>query len=380
MKFKKTLAILAGCGAIFAALVIVDVLEPQPVVIEQKAPIKVPVSVLQVTPEDHDSSLTLLATTTARWPIQLKASSSAQLAWFNPDIEPGVLVKKGTLLAKLNTSALESNLAQANSSVRQAELNLKQAQHEQTVALKMLSPTKSSPFARREPQVLAAKAELAQAKQAYTSAAKLLEEASIAAPFDAVIMRRNISPGEWLEAGQVTFELAASDSLDVELPVSELHWQQVQSALNQPEIKIVNRDGSEWQAQVRYVSPQADPTTRQRQVVLSVREPYQGMTRLLPNQQVKVIVSLGLRPEIVTLPLSAITRDGYVWTIDEQTRLQKEWITQIGQARNQVYARFDQDSAKARKVVVYPLLSMLPGKKVAPQAAQILVAKQEGNQ
>lgn len=255
MKFKKTLAILAGCGAIFAALVVVDVLEPQPVVIEQKAPSKTPVSVLQVTPEDHDSKLTLLATTTARWPIQLKASSSAQLAWLNPDIEPGVLVKKGTLLAKLNTSALESNLAQANSSVKQAELNLKQAQHEQTVALKMLSPTKSSPFARREPQVLAAKAELVQAKQAYTSAAKLLEEASIAAPFDAVIMRRNISPGEWLEASQVTFELAASDSLDVELPVSELHWQQVQSALSQPEITIVNRDGSEWQAQVRYVSP-----------------------------------------------------------------------------------------------------------------------------
>lgn len=380
MKFKKTLAILAGCGAIFAALVVVDVLEPQPVVIEQKAPSKTPVSVLQVTPEDHDSNLTLLATTTARWPIQLKASSSAQLEWLNPDIEPGVLVKKGTLLAKLNTSALESNQAQANSSVKQAELNLKQAQHEQTVALKMLSPTKSSPFARREPQVLAAKAELAQAKQAYTSAAKLLEEASIAAPFDAVIMRRNISPGEWLEAGQVTFELAASDSLDVELPVSELHWQQVQSALSQPEITIVNRDGSEWQAQVRYVSPQADPTTRQRQVVLSVREPYQGLTRLLPNQQVKVIVSLGLRPEIVTLPLSAITRDGYVWTLDEQNRLQKEWVTQIGQARNQVYARFDQDSAKARQVVVYPLLSMLPGKQVAPQAAQILVAKQEGNQ
>lgn len=380
MKFKKTLAILAGCGAIFAALVMVDVLEPQPIVAEQKTPSKAPVSVLQVTPEDHDSNLTLLATTAARWPIQLKASSSAQLAWLNPDIEPGVLVKKGTLLAKLNTSALESNLAQANSSVKQAELNLKQAQHEQTVALKMLSPTKSSPFARREPQVLAAKAELAQAKQAYTSAAKLLEEASIAAPFDAVIMRRNISPGEWLEAGQVTFELAASDSLDVELPVSELHWQQVQSALSQPEITIVNRDGSEWQAQVRYVAPQADPTTRQRQVVLSVREPYQGMTRLLPNQQVKVIVSLGLRPEIVTLPLSAITRDGYVWTLDEHNRLQKEWITQIGQARNQVYARFDQDSVKTRQVVVYPLMSMLPGKQVAPQAAQVLVAKQEANQ
>ena len=47
-----------------------------------------------------------------------------------------------------------------------AELELKQAKHEQTVALKMLNPKTSSSFARREPQVLAAKANLQQAKQA----------------------------------------------------------------------------------------------------------------------------------------------------------------------------------------------------------------------
>lgn len=380
MRYKKILALLAGCGAIFSALVVVDALEPQPTAPKQKQQVNAPVSVVEVVPTDHDSSMMLLATTAARWPVQMKASSSAQLAWLNPDIEPGVLVKKGALLAKLNTSALESNLAQANSSVKQAELNLKQAQHEQTVALKMLSPTKSSPFARREPQVSAAKAELVQAKQAYASAAKLLEEASIVAPFDAVIMRRHISPGEWLESGQITFELAASDSLDVALPVSELNWQKVQSALTKPEIRVRNRDGSEWPAQVRYVAPQADPITRQRQVVLSVHKPYQGVTRLLPNQQVKVIVSLGKQTQIVTLPLSAITRDGYVWTLDDQNRLQKEWVKLVGQSHNEVYARFEQNSSKTRQVVLYPLLSMLPGKQVSPQPAQVLVAKQEAKQ
>jgi len=380
MIFKKILALLAGCGAIFAALVVVDVLKPQPVALKPKPHAKPPVSVLEVTPAEHYSSLTLLATTMVRWPIRLKASSSAQLAWLNPDIEPGVLVKQGTPLATLNTSALAANLAQANSSVKQAELNLKRALHEQSVALKMLSPTKSSPFARREPQVAVARAELTQAKQAYNSATKLLEEASIAAPFDAVVMHRHVSPGEWLEAGQVLFELAASDSLDIALPISELSWQQVQSALSQPEIKIQSRDGGEWPAQVRYVAPQADPTTRQRQVVLSVDGPYQGAIRLLPNQQVKVMVTLGMQPQIATLPLSAITRDSYVWTLDTQNRLQKERVQFVGQSRDQVYARFEQNRAKTRQVVVYPLLSMLPGKQVSPQPAPRLLTKPEDNQ
>tara|TARA_B100001059_G_scaffold178281_1_gene178899 strand:+ start:308 stop:442 length:135 start_codon:yes stop_codon:yes gene_type:complete len=37
-------------------------------------------------------------------------------------------------------------------------------------------------------------------------------ESVITAPFDAVVMKRHISPREWVETGQVAFELAASDS------------------------------------------------------------------------------------------------------------------------------------------------------------------------
>lgn len=375
MKFKKSLSVLVGVGTVIAALAVVDYLEPEPIAIKDKAVVKAPVSVVEVTPKEHELDLVLLATTAARWPIQLKASSTAQLAWLNPQIEPGVIVQKGTSLAKLDTSVLESNLAQTKSEVSQSELNLQQAQHEQTVALKMLSPNTRSSFARREPQVSAAKAELTRAHQAYVSAEKLLKEANIVAPFNAVIIRRAVSPGEWLETGQVAFELAASDSLDVALPVSELHWQQVQRALATPNIQVLNRSGNEWPAQVRYVAPQADVNTRQRQVVLAVHQPYEGKESLLPNQQVKVVVSLGKQPQIATLPLSSLTRDGFVWTLDGENRLQKEWVTLMGQEQDKVHVRFHKHSAKTRQVVVYPLMSMLVGKVVFPQPEQGLIAK-----
>ncbi|WP_414932839.1 efflux RND transporter periplasmic adaptor subunit [Vibrio europaeus] len=375
MKVKSILAVALGVSAIFAALVMVDYLEPQPTPIKEKAELKSPVSIIEVTPQAHKSSLTLLATTAARWPIQLKASSTAQLAWLDSQLEPGMTVAKGDVLAKLETSALASNLAQAKSQVTQAELNLKQAKHEQTVALKMLSAKTSSPFARREPQVAAAKAELDRAQQALQSANKLLSEANIVAPFDAIILRRMISPGEWLESGQVLFELAASDSVDVALPVSDLHWQKVQGALSKPEISVSNRAGQHWPAKVRYVAPQADANTRQRQVVLAVSEPYAEKEKLLPNQQVKVEVSLGNQQSIATLPLSALTRDGFVWTLDNQDRLQKEWVTLVGQQQDQVFVRFDKQSEQSRRVVVYPLISMLVGKQMAPHSMTEMTAK-----
>ncbi|OBS95556.1 efflux transporter periplasmic adaptor subunit [Vibrio tasmaniensis] len=370
MKFKKPLSVLVGCAAIFIALVVVDELEPEATQPVKKEAVLAPVSVLEVTPSQHQSTLTVLGVTAARWPVQLKASSSAQLKWLDESVEPGNLVNKGDVLARLDTSAVDANLAQALSSLKQAELELKQAKHEQTVALKMLNPKTSSSFARREPQLLAAKANLKQAKQAYLSAQKLLEESVITAPFDAVIMKRHISPREWIEAGQVTFELAASDSIDIELPISEMHWQQVQAALTEPSITVVSRSGNQWPAKVRYVSPQVDSVTRQRQVVLSVKAPYQNKPRLFPNQQVQAVVNLGLKDNVVSVPLSAMTRDGYVWTLDSNDRLRKELVSLIGQGNQVLDIRFNQQSEQVRRVVQYPLSSMLIGKQVEPNFYQ----------
>ncbi|KPL96907.1 efflux RND transporter periplasmic adaptor subunit [Vibrio splendidus] len=370
MKFKKPLSVLVGCAAIFIALVVVDELEPEATQPVKKEAVLAPVSVLEVTPSQHQSTLTVLGVTAARWPVQLKASSSAQLKWLDESVEPGNLVNKDDVLARLDTSAVDANLAQALSSLKQAELELKQAKHEQTVALKMLNPKTSSSFARREPQLLAAKANLKQAKQAYLSAQKLLEESEITAPFDAVIMKRHISPREWIEAGQVTFELAASDSIDIELPISEMHWQQVQAALTEPSITVVSRSGNQWPAKVRYVSPQADSVTRQRQIVLSVEAPYQSKPRLFPNQQVQAVVNLGLKDNVVSVPLSVMTRDGYVWTLDTNDRLRKESVSLIGQGNQVLDIRFNQQSEQVRRVVQYPLSSMLIGKQVEPNFYQ----------
>ncbi|MBE3667465.1 efflux transporter periplasmic adaptor subunit [Vibrio navarrensis] len=370
MKFRKPLSVLVGLAAILMALVVVDELAPEPNEAAEKQALLSPVSVLEVTPSPHPSRLTLLGITAARWPVQLKASSSAQLKWLDERIEPGSLVKQGQVLARLDTAAVNATLAQSLSVVKQAELELQQALHEQTVALKMLNSKTSSAFARREPQVLAAQANLTQAKQAHVSAQKLLEESVITAPFDAVIIKRHISPRAWIEAGQVTFELAASDSIDVELPISEMHWQQVQAALTEPSITVVNRAGHRWPAQVRYVSPLVDTSTRQRQVVLAVQSPYQNKAKLYPNQQVQAEIDLGLSENVVSVPLSAMTRDGYVWTLDSRNRLRKEPVTLIGQGHQQLNIRFDEQSAQVRRVVQYPLASMLSGKQVAPVVSE----------
>lgn len=95
MKFRKPLSVLVGLAAILLALVVVDELAPEPNDAAEKQALLSPVSVLEVTPSPHPSRLTLLGITAARWPVQLKASSSAQLKWLDERIEPGVWLNRG---------------------------------------------------------------------------------------------------------------------------------------------------------------------------------------------------------------------------------------------------------------------------------------------
>lgn len=366
MKRNKWLTVFTGISILIIATSIVNILEPQPVEHEEKVPLPPPVTVVEVAPQHYTAKLNLLATTSSRWSTPLRASSNAQLAWLNPDIEPGTLVTKGTILARLDTSALKTQLAQSESDLKQAELNLHQQRHEQTVALKMLSQQQTSAFARREPQVAVAKSELIRAKQSLASSQQLLKESEITAPFDAVVLTRSINPGEWLSAGQVLFELASSDSLDIHLPVSTLHWRFMQPLETLGAISVLDRQGHRWPAQIRYISPQVDTNTRQRQIVLFVKQPYEGQRQLLANQQVTVEIELQEQSDIFKLPLSAVTRDNYVWAVSKNQTLKKVYVDIVEQRGELVYVRSEQ-SAHLRQVVAYPLLSMLPGKHITPR-------------
>ncbi len=373
MKPKRPILI----GGLFLAstIALVLLLEPEASLAKQIEKKHQPVTIVNAHTKRYQPHVTLIGTTSARWQSELKAQSSAELIWLDDRLEPGVLVKKGALLAKLDKTALLAERDQALTAIKQAKLQLQKEQHEQTVALKMLRSKSSSSYARREPQIAAAKATLTQAKSAYLNTQKRLDETLVRAPFDAVILKRAINPGQYVEQAQPLFEIAASDSLDVVVPIGEQQWKVISEAFNKPHILVRDRQNQSWPATIRYVSPKADMTTRQRQVVLAVSKPYETTTRLLPNQQVNVEVSLSPTTNSIKIPASSLTRDGQIWIVNNRNQLTTESVTvlqqgddelwvQIAETGNQVQASIQGESV--HKIVVYPLLSMQQGLDVTP--------------
>lgn len=364
-RIRRALPLLVSAVLMLAAVAVVIITEPAPVTAKPLPAPAPPVTVVTVNAESFTPTVTLLGTTAARWQSELKARSSAQLSWLADGLEPGALVHKDQLLASLDTTLLEAQLAQAKSDVAEAKLQLTRIQLEQAVALKMLRGEKNTAYGRREPQVAAAQMALNKARSTVASVQQQLADTQIRAPYDAVIFQRRVSPAQHVEQGQVLFEIAASDSLDVKLPVSEDQWQSLSRELDKAHISLEDRQQQHWPASIRYLAPVAHESTRQREVVLRVDSPYQGLSRLLPNQQVKVHLRLPKQHTAMQLPLSALTRDDEVWTL-QGTQLVKEPIRRLQHMSDSVWVHFADAPTEPRKVVLYPLLSMLPGQSVTP--------------
>ncbi|CAG8999655.1 MAG: Multidrug resistance protein MdtA [Candidatus Celerinatantimonas neptuna] len=366
MKLKGLIPILCGGGLLIGVLFVIVNLHPdQKKQIDERI-IAQPVTVARVTPQSYRPVISLIGTTQVRWPVSVKAQTSAKVTWLDLKLEPGTLVHKGQKLAQLETAHLKAQLAQASSEVSQAYLDLQSEINQQVVALKMLPADNTSAYARHKPQVAAAKAALEKARAEYASAQKYLTDATIVAPFDAIILHRDVNPKQYVESGQTLFDLASSESLDVLVPVSKIDWGLLSKTLKKPDITVVDREKRRWHAKIRYIAPEVDSSTRQRQILLYVKHPYRS-PQLLGNQQVWAHFKAIKQPYVCQVLLSALTRDGRIWTVDQQNKLVHEHVQLIQEQGRQVWVIFAEHPEKTRMVVLYPLVSMLPGQQVLPE-------------
>lgn len=366
MNLKSPVAI--AVSALFATIVIIAGLESNQEIPELKKQSHKSVTVFHAIPEPFLPELQLTGTAQAKWLSEIRSQVSGRVQSLDADLIPGKLVSEGTRLVQLDPLHLEADVAAAFSDLKDAELNFQSEKREQSTAIKMLNVNNSSAFARREPQVEAAKAHVARAKKHYQSAKKRLSDAKVIAPFSAIIIEKHVRPNQLIERGDLLYTVAASDSLDVVVPVSSIQWQTLHQTLDKSEIRIIDRLGESWPARVRYVVPQVDPLTRQRQIVLTVPAPYKQERSLYAGQQVQVGIKLERMNNVMKLPMSSVTPDGQVWTLNKENVLRAENVSILKETQNFSWVQFEKMPDQSRQVVVFPLKSFIQGQEVIPES------------
>ncbi len=277
-------------------------------------------------------------------------------------VDVGTQVKKGDLLARLDPQQYrqEFEVAKSEVAVAEAEVTRSQAQEYRQRELLKNGFTTQVAYDQALKTFKTAEARLDAARARQVQASENLGYTDLKADNDGVITAVGADAGQVISAGQMVVRLAQPGEREAVFNVAEGAFKNAQKDPT-VEVNLVSNPEIRAAGKVRYVSPQADPTTRTYTVRISLPDAPPQM-RLGANVVGSVILNQG---QSVTLPGSALFQKAgnpAVWLVDKDGTVQLKPITVQRYQDDSVIVG---DGLKQGDVVVTAgIQKLLPGQKV----------------
>jgi membrane fusion protein (multidrug efflux system) len=223
----------------------------------------------------------------------------------------GQEVKAGTLLFRLRDDEERARVAEA-----EAQLALAEQVYPRAHALKGENVLSAAELER-------ATAERDVARAHVDVAGVALDRTEIRAPFDGVLGRRLVSPGdrvtpERMSGGEGTglVQIDAVATLKLVFTVPEIAVPAIRPDM-QLTVSVASFPGETFSGQVYFVAPALDPQNRR--LVLKGRVPNPGR-RIMPGMFANIRVEVTRHENALVVPESAVVHEGdgvFVWRLDE---------------------------------------------------------------
>jgi RND family efflux transporter MFP subunit len=280
---------------------------------EAPKPVETAAEVLQIAPEDlltiHTDTFASGPSITGSIQPERKADLRAEVSSVVLQVlkENGEKVKKGDLLVRLDDTSIRDSLHSAQESERAAKQSLEQAQRqfERLKKLRASGMVSMQALEDAEAKRNNAQSEVAAAKARTVQAKQQLQRTEIRAPFEGVVSERQISNGDTAQIGKELIKVIDPSSMRFEGLVSADAVSQIQ--LDQKVSFTINGyPGQHFSGVVKRINPQANPVTRQVEVLVDFNDSKQPhVSGLYAEGQVEA-------GNITTLmiPEGAIVRNG----------------------------------------------------------------------
>jgi RND family efflux transporter MFP subunit len=221
----------------------------------------------------------------------------------------GARVKKGELLAEIETPEIDQQLEQARADFETAQANLQLAK---TTSDRWQFLVKSGSVSKQETdQAVSNLAGMKAAADASAANVRRLEQLQsferIYAPFDGVITQRNTDVGDLIDAGasaqpQQLFHMAAISELRVYVPVPEVYAPAARVGAS-ADLTLDEYPGETFRGKLVRTSDSIDTFSRTLLVEFDVENPT---SKLLPGAYVFVHLKVPVEARSVTIPSSAL--------------------------------------------------------------------------
>ena len=186
-------------------------------------------------------------------------------------VEPGQRVAAGTPLARIDATTANAVELSARTGVTATEAQAAQAKKEldRSERLNAAGAIADRDLENARLTYSTTMAQLANVKSLYAQASKALRNATVRAPFAGVVAGKVVSAGDVVSLGAELFTVVDPKSMRLEASVPAAQVGQIQ--LGMPVAFSVSGYGDrKFTGKVTRVSPVADPTTRQVQILASI--------------------------------------------------------------------------------------------------------------
>jgi RND family efflux transporter MFP subunit len=185
--------------------------------------------------------------------------------------EQGQTVRKGQLLVRLDDVGLREQVLSARSGVATATATASSAErdYERNQTLLEAGAVAERVVEQARTALTAARAQLANARAILANAEEQSGKTAIVAPFTGVVSVRSVSGGDVVTPGTALFTIVSPASMRLEANVPAEALSQVHVGVG-VDFTVSGYKGRSFTGKVTRISPVADPTTRQVQVIVTI--------------------------------------------------------------------------------------------------------------
>jgi HlyD family secretion protein len=254
----------------------------------------------------------------AAWQEAVIGAEAAGLRIVEVLVNVGDRVRRGQLLARLQSDTVNSELLQTRAGIAEAEANVAEAKAnaERSRQLQESGFVSSQQYSQSATAETTARARLNSLKARLVADQVRLSQTRIVASDDGVISARVAAVGAVVQPGQELFRLIRGGRLEwrAEVPAADLS--RVKPGLV---VKLVAAGGAIAEGRVRMIGPTVDPQTRNGIVYVDLPNPGEIKAGMFARGEFELGQLSGM-----TLPQSAVLlRDGfsYVFQVGDDSRV-----------------------------------------------------------
>ncbi len=283
---------------------------------------------------EHSVTVQAMGRVVAAQQIELMARVSGEVIKVSSSLVPGGMFKKNDEILKIDPTDYELLVQQRKSDLIRAEYELALEMGRQQIAKQDYAllgeklEGEELSLVLRQPHLEMAKANTAAAESSLAQAQLNLRRTQIKAPFNALVQGKKVSVGSQVTTATPLATLVDTDTywVEVAIPMDQLKWINIGE-----DVRIKHEsawgEGAFRQGIVQSVKPMIGQEDHMAQVVVAIKDPMalKAVNKNLPKLMVGAFVRVEIMGKILTdvlhIPEPSLHEGSLIWVITENNEL-----------------------------------------------------------